>query len=45
MILTLGVQRTNVGSIYGFSTRSRNSGLGYMLHIWVVGPSGLQYNF
>ena len=42
MILTLRVQSTQIWSIYGFLIRNRNYGLGYMLHIWVLGPLGLR---
>ena len=29
-----------IRSIYGFGIGNRNSGLGYILHIWVLGPLG-----
>ena len=33
------VESTHTWSIYGLCTRNRNCGLGYRLHIWVLGPS------
>ena len=37
---SLRVQSTQIWSIYGVSVRNCNYGLGYMLHIWALGPLG-----
>ena len=37
---TLKDQSTQIGSIYGVDNRNRNSGLGYILHIWVLPQGG-----
>ena len=41
-ILSLRVQSTQIWIIYGFFIRNRNYNLGYMLHIWVLGPLGFK---
>ena len=37
---SLSVQSTQTWSIHGFCTRNRNYGLGYILHVGVLGPLG-----
>ena len=42
-IIPLRVQIAHIRSMYGFSIRNRNYGLGYMLHIWVLEPLGFMF--
>ena len=40
LLVTLRVQSTQIWGIYGFSIGDRNYSLGYILHVWVLGPIG-----
>ena len=40
-IITLRVQSTHIWSIYGFFISNLNHGVGYMLHVWVLGACNM----